>query len=215
MQCNRHHRQYGLQSELVMITATDTLLQLLQTNGLPLLFPLAVIEGPIVTVIAGWLARLGYFPLSWAMVVLVLADLLGDSLLYALGRAGPDVLPQKWRLALGVTEARIARVSEHFAKRGGRTLLAAKLTHSFGFATLVAAGASRMSFPAFLCFNLVGTIPKTLSFLLLGYAVGEAHVAIDNWIGRASLGVMVLGVAILSIWYWKRGRSEHDLHRPQ
>ncbi len=195
-----------------MITAIDTLLR---TNGLPLLFPLAVIEGPIVTVIAGWLARLGYFPLRWAMVVLVLADLLGDSLLYALGRAGPDLLRQKWQLALGVTEARIAQVAEHFARRGGRTLLVAKLTHSFGFAALVAAGASRMSFPAFLFFNLVGTIPKTLFFLLLGYAVGEAHVAIDSWIWRASLGVVVLGVAIFGIWYGKRRRSERDLDRTQ
>ena len=190
-----------------MITATDTLLQWLQANGLLLVFPLAVIEGPIVTVLAGWLVRLGYFPLGWAIPVLVLADLVGDSLLYALGRAGTDVLPEKWRVALGVTDARIAQVVEHFSRRGGRTLVVAKLTHTFGFAALVAAGVSRMSFPAFLGFNLVGTIPKTLFFLLVGYAVGEAHVAIDHWIGRASLGIAILGVAILSIWYWKKKRE--------
>lgn len=190
-----------------MTAVTDILVQLLQTNGLLLLFPLAVIEGPIVTVIAGWLARLGYFPLVWAVLILVVADLVGDSLLYGLGRAGPNVLPQKLRQVLGVTDARIALMAEHFSKQGGRTLIAAKLTHSFGFVVLVAAGASRMSFPAFLCFNLVGTIPKTLFFLLIGYAIGEAHVTIDNWIGRASLGIVFLGVAILSIWYWNKKRE--------
>lgn len=189
------------------VAAAVTMLQLLQTHGLLLLFPLAVIEGPIVTVVAGWLARLGYFRLEWAVLILVTADLVGDSLLYGLGRAGPDVLPQKWRLALGVTDARIALVVEHFREKGGRTLIAAKLTHSFGFVALVAAGASRMSFPAFLGFNLVGTIPKTLFFLFVGYAVGEAHVAIDHWIGRASLVIAILGVAILSIWYWKKKRA--------
>ncbi|HEY8908011.1 MAG TPA: VTT domain-containing protein [Rhodoferax sp.] len=190
-----------------MTAVTDMLVQLLQANGLLLLFPLAVIEGPIVTVIAGWLARLGYFPLGRAVLILVVADLVGDSLLYGLGRAGPNVLPQKLRQVLGVTDARIALMAEHFSKQGGRTLIAAKLTHSFGFVVLVAAGASRMSFPAFLCFNLVGTIPKTLFFLLVGYAVGEAHVTIDNWIGRASLGIVILGVAILSIWYWKKKKE--------
>jgi len=189
------------------MTAVDTALQLLQVHGLLLLFPLAVIEGPIVTVVAGWLARLGYFRLEWAMLILILADLVGDSLLYGLGRAGPDVLPQKWRLKLGVTDERIAMVVEHFREKGGRTLLAAKLTHSFGFVALVAAGASRMSFPAFLGFNLIGTIPKTAFFLLVGYAVGEAHAAIDHWIGRASLGIAILGVTILSIWYWKKKRA--------
>jgi membrane protein DedA with SNARE-associated domain len=190
-----------------MTAATDILVQLLQANGLLLLFPLAVIEGPIVTVIAGWLARLGYLPLGWAVLILVVADLVGDSLLYGLGRAGPNVLPQKLRQVLGVTDARIALMAEHFSQRGGRTLIAAKLTHSFGFVALVAAGASRMSFPVFLFFNLVGTIPKTLFFLLIGYAVGEAHVTVDNWIGRASLGIVILGVTILSIWYWKKKKE--------
>ena len=190
-----------------MTAATDIVVQLIQTDGLLLLFPLAVIEGPIVTIVAGWVGRLGYLPLGWAMLVLVLADLVGDSLLYALGRAGTDVLPQKLRQVFGVTDARIALVAEHFSKHGGRTLIAAKLTHTFGFAALVAAGVSRMSFPVFLCFNLVGTIPKTLFFLLIGYAIGEAHVTIGNWIGRASLGIAILGVAILSIWYWKKKRE--------
>lgn len=186
------------------MTAAETMLQLLQANGLLVLFPLAVIEGPIVTVIAGWLAQLGYFPFGWAMSILVLADLTGDSLLYGLGRTGPGVLPHKWRLALGVTDTRMARMNGHFGKQGGRTLIAAKLTHTFGFVVLVAAGASRMSFPAFLWFNLVGTIPKVLFFLLAGYAVGEAHVTIAKWIGQASLGIAILGVSIASIWYWKR-----------
>ena len=123
-----------------MTAATDILVQLLQAHGLLLLFPMAVIEGPIVTVVAGWLARLGYFPLGWAMLILVVADLVGDSLLYGLGRAGPDVLPQKWRQAFGVTDARIAQRVELFSTRGGRTLVATKLTHSFGFVALVAAG---------------------------------------------------------------------------
>lgn len=190
-----------------MTAITDTVVHLIQADGLLLLFPLAVVEGPIVTIITGWLGRLGYFSLGWAMLVLVLADLLGDSLLYAFGRAGTYLLPQKLRLALGVTDARIAQVALHFSKHGGRTLLVAKLTHTFGFVALVAAGTSRMSFPVFLSFNLLGTIPKTLFFLLVGYAAGEAHVTIGHWIGRASLGMAILGIAILSIWHWKRARA--------
>lgn len=189
------------------MTAADTVLHLLQANGLLLLFPLAVIEGPIITVIAGWLARLGHLSIGWALLVLIAADLAGDSFLYALGRFGPEVLPPKWRTAFGLNSKRIAQVAGHFSKHGGRTLVAAKLTHTFGFIVLVAAGVSRMSLPAFLFFNLVGTIPKTLFFLLIGYEVGEAQVAIDNWIGRVSLGIAVLGVTIFGIWYWHKKRE--------
>jgi len=190
-----------------MMVATDIVVQLIRVDGLLLLFPLAVIEGPIVTIVAGWVGRMGYLPLGWAMLVLVLADLVGDSLLYVLGRTGTDVLPQKLRQSFGLTDAHIALGAAHFSKHGGRTLIAAKLTHTFGFAVLVAAGGSRMSFPAFLSFNLVATIPKTLFFLLIGYAVGEANVVIGNWIWRVSLGVAILGAAIFSIWYWKNKRE--------
>lgn len=189
------------------MTAADTVLQMVQTHGLLLLFPLAVIEGPIITVVAGWLVRLGHLSLGWAMLVLVVADLAGDSLLYALGRYGPDNLPPTWRSALGATDTRTARMAKHFSRHGGRTLVAAKLTHTFGFAVLVAAGVSRMSLPAFLGFNLAAAIPKTLFFLMIGYAVGEAHVTIDHWIARASLAMAVLGVAILTMWYWKKKRD--------
>lgn len=191
-----------------MTFTTDALLQLIRADGLLLLFPLAVLEGPIISVLAGWLVRLGYLPLWWTFGVLILADLVGDGVLYAVGRAGNGFLPRGWRSRLGLSEARIAQVADHFRAHGGWTLIGAKLTHSFGFAALVAAGAARMPFPAFLWFNLVGTVPKTLFFLMIGYAVGQAHVNVNAWIGWVSLAIAILGVAALSHWLWKRNGSK-------
>ena len=183
---------------------SDALVALIQGGGLWLLFPVAVLEGPIVTVIAGWLARLGYVSLVWAFVVLVAADLVGDGLFYALGRWGPSILPRRWIERLGLTPQRLAKVGAHFRRNGGRTLIAAKLTHSLGFAALAAAGAGRMPVAPFLWFNLLGTIPKTLAFLALGYLVGEAHATVGTWIGRVSLAVLVIAVAALGLWLWRR-----------
>ncbi len=190
-----------------MALTTDTLLHLLQTDGLLLLFPLAVIEGPIVTVIAGWLVRLGYLAFGWSLLVLVIADLVGDSLLYGLGRWGIGALSPRWRTRLGLTADRLARVSAHFDRSGGWTIVAAKLTHALGFPTLVAAGAGRMAFLPFIMFNLAGTIPKSLLLLLLGYALGEAHVAINAWIGRGSLVILLIAIAALGIWFLSHRRQ--------
>lgn len=186
-----------------MATSTNALLQLIQSHGLLLLFPLSVAEGPIVSVLAGWLARLGYLPLGWTYVVLMLGDLVGDVLNYAIGRSGLRLIPQRWRQRLGVDDASLDALGTYFKAKGGRTLITAKLTHSLGFAALIAAGAARMPLPAFLWFNLIATLPKTLAFLMIGYLLGQAHAMIDTWIWRGSLAVLVLAAAL---FFWLRRR---------
>ncbi len=187
-----------------MTLTTDALAQILQTYGLWLLFPLAVVEGPIVTVIAGWLARLAILPLVPTVLVLILADLVGDLLFYGLGRFALGRLPGRWRDRLGLRPERLANLATHFDTKGGRTLIIAKLTHSLGFAALVAAGAARMPVAPFLSFNLVGTIPKTAIFLAIGYAIGEAHVAINSWIGWGSILIGLVGVGLVAWWLTRK-----------
>ena len=186
-----------------MVVSIATLTTLIQTDGLKLLLPLAVVEGPIVSVVAGWLARLGLLPLGWAYGVLVLGDLIGDALHYAVGRSGARILPARWRARLGLDDPASGQLARHFGENGGRTLVVAKLTHSLGFAALIAAGAARMPLPAFLWYNLVATLPKSLAFLMLGYGLGHASALIDSWIWRVSLVLLVVSVGVV-VWFFRR-----------
>lgn len=175
---------------------------LLAKHGLVILAPVAVIEGPIVTVIAAWLASRGMFDLWSVATVVILADLAGDFAFYALGRWGLAVLPTGWLNRIGLGADQLSRLSGHFEARGGRTLLFGKLTHSVGFAVLAAAGMVRMPPLRFFWFNLLGTVPKSLVFVALGYGFGAAYARIDDWIARASiilLGLIVVGAAALLV----------------
>ncbi|MCB1336141.1 MAG: VTT domain-containing protein [Maritimibacter sp.] len=182
----------------------ETVAALLAKHGLAVVAPIAVLEGPIVTVIAAWLASKGVFPLWAVALVVILADLVGDLGLYALGRWGRGHLPARFMRRLGLGEERLAALSGHFAHKGGRTLLFGKLTHSVGFAVLAAAGAARMKLGQFLWFNFLGTVPKSLFFVALGYSFGAAFSQIDNWIGRASLAMLAVIVAGGVSWFLYR-----------
>lgn len=182
----------------------EAVLLLLKAHGLALVAPLAVLEGPIVTVIAAYLASLAYLDVRLVYVVVVLADLVGDSLLYGIGWRGPGALPGRWRRRFGVTEARMAALAGHFREQGGRTLVLGKITHSAGVVVLIAAGAARMPFWRFLGFNLVATLPKSLLFVVLGYTLGRAYSAIDGWIFRASFALLLLTVAMVAAWFFYR-----------
>jgi len=187
----------------------ETIIGLVADYGLWLIFLLAVIEGPIVTVIAAYVVALGKLDLYAVYAVLVASDLVGDMIYYAVGRSGQSWMPARWRRRIGLTDERMASLSEHFAGHGGKTLVIGKLTHSAGVFILIGAGASKMAVGRFLLFNLIGTLPKTLFFMAIGYSMGFAYQQIDSYIFRASLVVFVLMAVAALIWVLRRrGRAE-------
>lgn len=177
---------------------------ILAKHGLVVLAPIAVLEGPIVTVIAAWLASQGLFNLWSVALVVVIADMVGDYLLYALGRWGLHRMPASWRDRLGLKRQRLEQLAMHFSKKGGRTLLLGKLTHSAGAAVLVAAGLARMPAFRFGWINLAATVPKSLIFVALGYGFGSAYARIDNWISRVSLVLLAVIAVVGVVWLLQR-----------
>lgn len=183
----------------------DQLIADVGSYGAVILLPLSILEGPIVTVLAGYAARLGLFQIPLAFAIVVLGDLIGDALFYLMGRRGLRLVPDKWRSRLGLVPERVAALSDHFADKGGRTLILAKITHSAGAAVMVAAGMARMNFWMFMWYNFLGTLPKSAVFLAVGYVLGEAATKLGPTITEGSLIMLVLlavGGAIW--WFWPR-----------
>lgn len=137
-------------------------------------------------------------------LVAVIADLVGDAIMYGLGRLAPWMPVGLWA-RLGLSQSRLDRLATHFRQRGAITLVAGKLTHSAGFAVLIAAGAAQMPFGRFLAVNFAATLPKVAAFLLLGYALGAATSAVDDAIVIGSLVlVAVLGLGWCSVRFLRR-----------
>lgn len=107
-----------------MIGGAD-LLALLSMNGIAILAPLAVIEGPIVTVIAAWLASVGLLNLWEVLICVVLADLVGDSLLYLAGQFGLDWIPLRWRKGLLLNQRKLVSLIRLFQTNGAKMLISA------------------------------------------------------------------------------------------
>ncbi|KKR21334.1 MAG: hypothetical protein UT48_C0010G0082 [Parcubacteria group bacterium GW2011_GWE2_39_37] len=174
------------------------------------LFPLVVIEGPIVTVIAGFLASLKQLNFLTAFWVIVMGDLLGDALHYFIGRWGKETSIQRWGRYFGITPERVARLEQHFKEHSGKTLLLGKLLHGVGASFLVAAGVARMSFSRFILFNLIGTLPKTLFLMLLGYYFGKATSRIESYFEIAGIIFLLIGMIVFAILYYIAKKKKYD-----
>lgn len=173
---------------------TATLLRLVADWGLAILLPVTLLEGPVATLVAGWLVRLGALPPGLTFVVCLAGDVMGDLMFYGLGHQGVKRIPGHWQARLGLNPARISALSAGFARNGIRWLILAKLTQGAGAPVLAAAGAAGMPLAPFLGANLAAGAIKTAMLLALGHALGTAGTPALLWslIGVVGLGLLVL-----------------------
>lgn len=167
------------------------------------LFPIAVIEGPIIAIICGSLAAAGQLNFAVAYAVIIAGDLTGDSLYYALGRYGRAQVLHRWGHYIGLTEERANKVDRHFGQHARKTLILGKLAFSFEVPVIFSAGLARYPYLSFIEYMAIGALPKTLSLMLLGYFFGFSIAGAQHSLEYASLGslamIMVLATMIVII----------------
>jgi len=186
--------------------------QLLIAYKYLILFPIVVIEGPIATVISGFIASLGYMNFVIAYLVIVAGDVTGDCLYYAMGRFGREHFVERWGKYIGLNPQRVIHVEKHFDKHGSKTLFIGKMAHGIGSIFLVAAGLARMPFSKFVSANLIATFVKSLVLIMIGYYFGEAIKKINSvfeFMGAISISVGLV-VAIGFFWYYKKKESDQS-----
>lgn len=184
-----------------MFISIDNILGLLLHFEYLVLFPAVVVEGPIVTIISGFLSSLGYLNIFFVFPVVVLADLTGDILWYSMGRWGREVFIEKWGRYVGITLARVEKLEEHFNKHMGKALFLGKLSHGLGGIFLVAAGISKIPIGKFIWFNFLATLPKTLVLLIIGYYFGEAFIQLNRYINYVAIAFASMGILLPFLYY--------------
>jgi membrane protein DedA with SNARE-associated domain len=106
---------------------------------------LAIIEGPIVTVVCGFLVTLGFFNPFLVYIVMVLGDIVGDGIIYYLGFSGKRFLRY-----FKITDEKLEKAKKYFKDNHKKAIIISKLLHGIGFTGLVAAGASHVPYKRYL-----------------------------------------------------------------
>jgi membrane protein DedA with SNARE-associated domain len=166
-----------------------------------IIFPITLIEGPVLMVLCGILWKLGYFSFAPLFFVLAVADLAADVIWYAAGRWGGHKFVRTYGKYLGLDEALILKVERRFLDHGGKILFLSKITMGLGLAIaiIVAAGMMRVNFRKFLLINGLGQAFWTLTLLSVGYFFGNFYHQIDKGFRYASLaGFIILVYFILT-----------------
>ena len=169
--------------------------------GSALILPLAVIEGPFVSIMTGFLAAQGYFVWYWAVVLLVCGDVIGDVIAYRIGQASGTPLAGLARRA-GLVRVLSPELQRGLTGNAARMLCIGKWTHSIGWVVLVGSGMLRVPLQRFIVVNLLATLPKTAVLFGLGYFVGGDYPLLER---HAPLLLAGLGAAGIGGLCWFSG----------
>ena len=161
-----------------------------------ILFPIAFLEGHVITIIAGFLVHLGYLSFIPAGLVIASGNLLGDVLLYWLGYKKGERFALRYGKYIGINESNLASAKAIFVKHHEWILLISKVTNGLGLAVVIlfTAGMSKVPFRKYMLLNAVGELMWTALLLTLGYFFGHLYQAIDGTLSRIGLA---LGIGII------------------
>jgi membrane-associated protein len=178
-----------------MVFSPSNILGLLSAHPYAVLLPLAIAEGPLVTIAGGVLVATSQLRFWPVLAIVVAGDLVADSALYALGRWGGIRMVAKW--ASQRTIARATDLQDQFRRKADQILVTGKLTHAVGAPVLIAAGIVRMSFGRFLTVNFLATLPKSLALICLGYAFHSGYAAIGQNMTYYIVALLIAGLILL------------------
>ncbi|MDB5254167.1 MAG: hypothetical protein JWL80_233 [Parcubacteria group bacterium] len=182
------------------MTSLSTLLfQLVIQYKYLLLFPVAVIEGPLITFASGFLVSKGILSPIIALLVLIAADLVSDLFCYAIGRFGKDWKITAWIFKKFGFDAHKEKVKRSFKEHGGKVILTGKITHALSIPFMLGAGYFEMNIFKFILYNTIGTAIKSSVFMYIGYLAGAAYAKYASQIGLVSTLLLISAILVVVV----------------
>ncbi|MDE3185156.1 MAG: VTT domain-containing protein [Bacteroidota bacterium] len=176
----------------------ETIFYLLPKFKYIILFPLAIVEGPILAVIAGFLCSEGYLNLFMAYPIIVLGDVIGDSIVYMFGRWGIPVFLKKILKRFGMKTKNLEKARVYFDANSQRAISLSKITLGIGIAGIYLAGNARVPYARFLKICLVTSALQYVVYLGIGLLFGSAYKQIDHYLNFfAALSIVTFLSVIL------------------
>ncbi|MES2775053.1 MAG: DedA family protein [Bacteroidota bacterium] len=160
-----------------------------------ILFPFAIFEGPIVTVLAGFLSSMGTINPFLALLIIVPGDITGDTLYYFLGRFGRTGWLHRISNKLGLTDKKLERAEAYFSSNPHKAIPLSKVILGVGVAGLFLAGRSGFPYYRFIAICAITSAVQCSIYMCLGYFFGYAYLQINealNYVAATSIVIAVL-----------------------
>lgn len=180
------------------MASIETITALLLAYRYIIIVPLSLVAQPLVGMLSGVLARLGFFDVLILYGVLVTTAMLGDIVWYWIGYRWGMPFMARFGKYVSITPAHVEGVKKVFNRYHASILLFSKITNGMGFAlvTLFTAGLTHVPFWRFVGLNIIGESLWSAMIISVGYYLGTAYITVDNVLGRAFITILVVALLV-------------------
>jgi membrane protein DedA with SNARE-associated domain len=212
VQCGLGPRQPGKKDVMLTSLAKHSfgailLIVLIEEVGIPLPIP-----SDFLVVFAGTTADRSLPRLVLFYAALTMASGAGASGLYAIVRRGGRPLVERFGRYVHLGPEQLARAEALLSRSGWGGIAVGRATPGLRYATVIACGLLKVSFPRFLSATLVGSSVYIAAFLTLGAIFGPAVLERIHLPALAVrlLWVLPLAVGLPLLMVWGSSRSAHS-----
>lgn len=173
---------------------------LISQYGYWIIFPLMIIEGPIITIIASFLASLGALNVFIIYILGVLGNVIADIIYYGIGKFGRKKFLAKYGKYIGITMDKIEYIETHYKNHLYKTIIIAKLTEAPVVPVLISAGIANANFKKFLSISAIAEIIKVFIIVCIGYFFGRFYSKIDVYF-KDFVGLMLVMISSIVVFF--------------
>lgn len=176
-----------------------------------ILFPLAAFEGPIMSLVVGFLIFSGTFNFWPAYIILLFGDIVPDTLYYYLGYFSDKIkFIQKYFLKSDSLVKNMSIVKNLWEKHPFKMMFFGKLAYGLATPFLISAGVIKMPYKKFISYTIPITCFQYATFLGIGYYLGKSYEIAVKYIDffYVSMAVIVVIFIIFYVRMVKYARKE-------
>ena len=196
----------------------ETVLQLVTQYGHVAIFcllVLGIVGLPVpdewLLTFAGYMVYKGHFHYLPTIAAAFAGSVCGITISYIIGRTGGLYLIHKYGRYVHLTQARLDRVHNWFERMGRWTLFFGYYMPGVRHFTAVVAGSSELEPHVFALFAYSGALAWVVTFISLGYFLGERWSTISEEIHGVLLWLTIAAVAAGLLFWWLRRRKKGRL----
>lgn len=166
-----------------------------------IVFPLAIVEGPFLAVLLGYLIHGGYLNVYITFILLLIADIGPDIFYYRLGRYGNKKLLENKYFSNSEKANNNLKVLEHmWLNHTKKTMFFGKLAYGIAVPIIISAGVAKLPFKKFILTSLPVGIFEVGLLLFIGYHIGTSYEVAIQYIKYPVIILALLLVAVLILY---------------
>lgn len=170
----------------------------------------APIPEDLLLLLGGFLSWAGYTNIYLTILISFFGALVGDYLVFYIGRKwGAEILSHP-RFRRWLTQRRLAKIHNYFDDYGGKTVFFARFFAGFRMAVYLVAGAIRMNARRFVLTDMCGAVLSVPLVILLGFFLsGRIGALLRTIHGARIIASVLMAVAVLGFIVYRRWFKEN------